>query len=52
MTDEKPAISDAKDDDVSASYPTPAPVFSTFDALKDRIKQHYELCSDYYYSLW
>ena len=25
---------------------------SSFTALKDRIKQHYDLASDYYYSLW
>lgn len=39
--------------DFGASYP-PAPpsVFTSFDALKGRIREHYELCSDYYYSLW
>lgn len=25
---------------------------SSFTALKDRIRHHYELASDYYYSLW
>lgn len=25
---------------------------SSFAALKDRIRHHYELASDYYYSLW
>lgn len=25
---------------------------SSFDALKERIRHHYELASDYYYSLW
>ena len=25
---------------------------SSFDTLKQRIRQHYELASDYYYSLW
>jgi len=25
---------------------------SSFAALKDRIRQHYDLASDYYYSLW
>lgn len=24
----------------------------TFDSLKDRIKLHYNVASDYYYSLW
>jgi tocopherol O-methyltransferase len=33
------------------SIPTPAP-FASFSALKDRIKHHYEVSSDYYYSLW
>ncbi|KAI4112845.1 MAG: hypothetical protein LQ338_008266, partial [Usnochroma carphineum] len=38
---------------LSKQYQTPPtePVTS-FTALKDRIKQHYELASDYYYSLW
>ncbi|RDL39768.1 uncharacterized protein BP5553_04108 [Venustampulla echinocandica] len=31
--------------------PEPEP-FSSFSALKDRIRHHYELASDYYYSLW
>jgi hypothetical protein len=44
----------AKDDmeDPSVAYPTPDPVQGSFDNLKERIKAHYELCSDYYYSLW
>ena len=25
---------------------------SSFAGLKDRIKHHYEICSEYYYSLW
>jgi hypothetical protein len=25
---------------------------SSYTALKDRIRHHYELASDYYYSLW
>jgi tocopherol O-methyltransferase len=25
---------------------------SSFDSLKGRIRKHYELASDYYYSLW
>ena len=31
--------------------PDPEP-FISFNALKDRIRHHYEVCSDYYYSLW
>jgi tocopherol O-methyltransferase len=31
--------------------PEPKP-FVSFNALKDRIRHHYELASDYYYSLW
>ncbi|KAI9712894.1 MAG: hypothetical protein M1812_006763 [Candelaria pacifica] len=40
-------------DEISKDYETPAPAgFTSFDALKSRIRRHYELCSDYYYSLW
>lgn len=39
--------------DVGNDYEIPAPEpFTTFGALKDRIRHHYELASDYYYSLW
>ncbi|KAL8832834.1 MAG: hypothetical protein Q9191_000018 [Dirinaria sp. TL-2023a] len=39
--------------DISAQYQAPEPVpFSSFSALKDRIRNHYELASDYYFSLW
>ena len=39
--------------DIGSNYEIPAPVpFNSFGALKDRIKHHYEVCSDYYYSLW
>lgn len=39
--------------DISSQYETPAPEpFVSFNALKDRIRHHYEICSDYYYSLW
>ncbi|KAI4113694.1 MAG: hypothetical protein LQ345_005381 [Seirophora villosa] len=39
--------------DLSKQYPTPSPESVTsFAALKDRIRHHYELASDYYYSLW
>ena len=30
----------------------PAEPSASFAGLKDRIKRHYEICSDYYYSLW
>jgi len=33
------------------TIPEPEP-FISFNALKDRIRHHYELASDYYYSLW
>ncbi|KAF4627820.1 hypothetical protein G7Y89_g10326 [Cudoniella acicularis] len=33
------------------TIPEPEP-FVSFAALKDRIRHHYELASDYYYSLW
>ena len=38
---------------ISDDYEIPAPLPSTsMSALKERIKSHYEICSDYYYSLW
>ena len=38
---------------IGDNYETPAPeLSSSFAELKDRIKRHYEICSDYYYSLW
>jgi tocopherol O-methyltransferase len=38
---------------ISSNFETPAPEpFISFNALKDRIRHHYEVCSDYYYSLW
>jgi len=39
--------------DVSDKFEIPAPEpFISFNALKDRIRHHYEVCSDYYYSMW
>jgi tocopherol O-methyltransferase len=39
--------------DISNDYEIPAAEpFTSFEALKNRIRHHYELCSDYYYSLW
>lgn len=48
-----PPILNNEAHDVSKDYETPAPLPSTsMSALKERIKRHYEICSDYYYSLW
>jgi tocopherol O-methyltransferase len=39
--------------DVGDQYEIPAPEpFISFNALKDRIRYHYDAASDYYYSLW
>ena len=39
--------------DIGDEYEIPRPESSvSFAALKDRIKHHYEIASDYYYSLW
>ena len=39
--------------DFGVNYSVPFPsAFTSFDALKGRIREHYEVCSDYYYSLW
>jgi tocopherol O-methyltransferase len=39
--------------DVGDEYAIPAPQpFASFSALKGRIRHHYEVASDYYYSLW
>jgi len=39
--------------DLSKQYDTPLGLaHTTMQALKDRIKQHYDLASDYYLSLW
>jgi hypothetical protein len=37
---------------IADEYEIPPPASTSFGVLKDRIKQHYEVCSDYYYSLW
>ena len=42
-----------EENEVIAKYDIPEPEpFISFSALKDRIRHHYELASDYYYSLW
>jgi hypothetical protein len=39
--------------DISSQYENPAPQSLTqLSTLKQRIRHHYELASDYYYSLW
>ena len=44
-------VSDAQDIGDHYEIPPPEPS-SSFASLKDRIRHHYEVCSDYYYSLW
>jgi tocopherol O-methyltransferase len=42
-----------EDTDLSKHYDTPIGVaHGTMQALKDRIKLHYDLASDYYLRLW
>ena len=44
---------DAQVQNIGDNYEIPHPAPSVSIAgLKDRIKRHYEICSDYYYSLW
>ena len=44
---------DPRAQDIGDDYDIPLPESSaSFAALKDRIKHHYEIASDYYYSLW
>lgn len=46
------AVSD-QTTDLSKQYDTPLGLaHSTMQVLKDRIKLHYDLASDYYLSLW
>lgn len=45
--------SDVSSQDISKDYETPEPqAIGSFSALKDRIRHHYEICSEYYLSLW
>jgi tocopherol O-methyltransferase len=49
------ATSNTADDgtELSKKYDTPMGLaHTTMQVLKDRIKQHYDLASDYYLSLW
>ncbi|OLN96979.1 Tocopherol O-methyltransferase, chloroplastic [Colletotrichum chlorophyti] len=47
------AAVDTSDTELSQQYDTPLGLaHSTMQALKDRIKLHYDLASDYYLSLW
>lgn len=53
MTDNEIKLEPSATDKVSAQYEVPAAEpFVSFEALKARIRHHYELASDYYYSLW
>jgi tocopherol O-methyltransferase len=46
-------VEEEKENEVIAKYDIPEPEpFISFNALKDRIRHHYELASDNYYSLW
>lgn len=47
------AIVEDDDTELTKQYRTPSPEpVTSFTALKERIRHHYELASDYYYSLW
>jgi tocopherol O-methyltransferase len=51
--EDPPAATHDTGDDFGANYSAPSPpTFTSFDALKGRIREHYEVCSNYYYSLW
>ena len=55
MATETAAAADPTDTpshDVSQDYEIPAPVTTSFTVLKERIRYHYERCSDYYQSMW
>lgn len=46
-------IPSTNEDKLSSQYQTPPPEpIISFAGLKDRVRQHYELASDYYYNLW
>ena len=45
-----PAVSPSHD--VSQDYEIPEPVSTSFTVLKERIRYHYERCSDFYQSMW
>jgi hypothetical protein len=52
MEDLSAATHDTRSD-LGVNYSVSSPsAFTPFDALKGRIREHYEVCSDYYYSLW
>jgi tocopherol O-methyltransferase len=54
MTDVAPsAVAPGETTELSKQYDTPLGLaHTTMQALKDRIKLHYDLASDYYLSLW
>lgn len=53
IANESSLITPPADQHVGDQYEVPAvETHSSFDSLKQRIRHHYELASDYYYSLW
>lgn len=48
---EDPEVAAKIDQEYGEALPEPEP-FISFNALKDRIRHHYEVASDYYYGLW
>ena len=54
MTDVAPStVAPDETTELSKQYDTPLGLaHTTMQALKDRIKLHYDLASDYYLSLW
>lgn len=51
--EDPPAATHDTGGDFDAKYSAPSPsAFTSFDVLKGRIREHYEVCSGYYYSLW
>ena len=52
VDDANSATSTNPDGNHGTQPPVPLPDGSTSMTLKERIRHHYELASDYYYSLW
>jgi tocopherol O-methyltransferase len=51
--EDPPAATHDTGGDFDTKYSAPSPsAFTSFDVLKGRIREHYEVCSAYYYSLW
>ena len=54
---ESTAVPVREEADISEKYENPldkpeTSYIDSFTVLKDRIRHHYEICSDYYLSLW